>query len=43
MSYERVNGGGDTKKTEIVWVKGIIPPELEVKKNVSAYEWKVGI
>ena len=42
MSYERVNGGGDTKKTEIVWVKGIIPPELEVKKNVSSYEWKVG-
>ena len=28
--------------TETVWVKGVIPPELEVKKNTSQYEWKTG-
>lgn len=42
MSYERTNGTGDTMESETVWVKNIIPPELEVTKNVSAYEWKVG-
>lgn len=40
MSYERTNGSGDTMDTETVWVKGVIPPELEVKKNTSQYEWK---
>lgn len=42
MSYERTNGSGDTMDTETVWVKGVIPPELEVKKNTSQYEWKTG-
>ena len=42
MSYERMSGKGDTMDTDTVWVKSVIPPELEVTKNVSAYEWKVG-
>lgn len=42
MSYQRTNGTGDTMESETVWVRSIIPPELEVTKNVSAYEWKVG-
>lgn len=42
MSYERVNGTGGTMDTETVWVKGVIPPELEVTKNTSQYEWKTG-
>lgn len=42
MSYERMSGTGDTMDTDIVWVKSVISPELEVAKNVSAYEWKVG-
>ena len=42
MSYERTNGTGDTMDSETVWVKSIIPPELEVTKNASAYEWRVG-
>ena len=42
MSYERTNGSGDTMDTETVWVKSVIPPELEVKKNTSQYEWKTG-
>ena len=40
MSYERTNGSGDTMDTETVWVKGVIPPELEVKKNTSQYDGK---
>lgn len=42
MSYERMSGQGDTMDTDTVWVKSVIPPELEVTKNTSAYEWKVG-
>ena len=42
MSYERTNGTGSTMNTGTVWVKGIIPPELEVTKNTSQYEWMVG-
>lgn len=42
MSYERGNGTGGTMDTETVWVKGIIPPELEVSKNTSRYEWMTG-
>lgn len=42
MSYERMSGKGDTMDTDTVWIKSVISPELEVTKNVSAYEWKVG-
>ncbi len=42
MSYERTNGSGDAMDSETVWVKSVIPPELEVTKNTSQYEWKIG-
>ena len=42
MSYERTNGSGDVMDTETVWIKSVIPPELEVAKNTSRYEWKTG-
>lgn len=42
MSYERINGSGDTMSSDTVWVRGVIAPELELLKNVSKYEWAVG-
>lgn len=42
MSYERVNGTGGTMDSEVVWVKGILSPELDITKTASAYEWAVG-
>lgn len=42
LTYERVNGTGDTMRSEVVWVKGIFSPELDITKTVSKYEWAVG-
>ncbi|MDY4694233.1 MAG: isopeptide-forming domain-containing fimbrial protein [Blautia sp.] len=42
MRYERLNGTGGSMQTGTVWVRGLISPELEVKKNSSRYEWAVG-
>lgn len=42
LTYERANGTGDMMKSDVVWVKGIFSPELDIKKTVSKYEWAVG-
>lgn len=42
MSYVRVNGKGETKTTETVWVEGKVSPNLVIEKAASRYEWAVG-
>ncbi len=42
MTYERTNGTGNTMKTDTIWVKGVIRPDLQIEKNVSGYEWMAG-
>lgn len=42
MSYVRLNGKGETKTTDTVWVQGYVIPELVVEKTASRYEWQVG-